>query len=95
MVWACSDNYSYSLAQAVKNLPAIQETRVLSLGQEDLLEKGMATHSSLLAWRIPWTEDRVGYSPWTHKESDMTEQRTLSLSQPLLIGKTLMSKNLK
>ena len=41
----------------VKNLPAMQETRVPSLSQEDPLEKGMATHSSILAWRIPWTED--------------------------------------
>ena len=45
------------VAQMVKNLPAIQETRVQSLGQEDLLEKGRATHSSILAWRIPWTEE--------------------------------------
>ena len=43
------------VAQTVKNLPAVQETQVLSLGQEDPLEKGMATHSSILAWRIPWT----------------------------------------
>ena len=41
----------------VKNLPAIQETRVQSLGGEDPLEKGMATHSNILAWRIPWTEE--------------------------------------
>ena len=41
----------------VKNLPAMQETRVQSLGQEDTLEKEMATHSSVLAWRIPWTEE--------------------------------------
>ena len=41
----------------VKNLPAMQETQVLSLGWEDPLEKGMATHSSILAWRIPWTEE--------------------------------------
>ena len=41
----------------VKNLPAIQETQVQSLGQEDPLEKGMATHSNILAWRIPWTEE--------------------------------------
>ena len=40
----------------VKNLPTMQETQVLSLGQEDPLEKVMATHSSILAWRIPWTE---------------------------------------
>ena len=44
------------MAQTVKNLPAIQETGVRSLGQEDPLEKGMTTHSSILAWRIPWTE---------------------------------------
>ena len=46
----------------VKNLPAVQETQVPSLGQEDALEKEMATHSSILAWRIPWTEDLEGYS---------------------------------
>ena len=45
------------IAQLVKNLPAMQETRVQSLGREDLLEKGMATNSSILAWRIPWTEE--------------------------------------
>jgi len=45
------------VAQMVKNLPAMQETRVQSLGGEDPLEKGMATHSSILAWRIPWTEE--------------------------------------
>ena len=45
------------VAQMVKNLPAMQETQVLSLGQEDPLEKGMATHSGLFAWRIPWTEE--------------------------------------
>ena len=44
------------VAQTVKHPPAVQETRLLSLGQEDPLEKEMATHSSILAWRIPWTE---------------------------------------
>ena len=48
------------LAQMVKNLPAIQKTQVWSLGKEDSLEKGMATHSSILAWRIPWTEEPGG-----------------------------------
>ena len=43
------------MAQAVRNLPAIQETQVQFLGWENSLEKGMATHSSILAWRIPWT----------------------------------------
>ena len=47
----------------------MQETQVRSLGQEDTLEKGMTTHSSILAWRIPWS--LVGYSPWGCKESDM------------------------
>ena len=45
------------VAQIVKNLPAMQETWVLSLGWEDPLQKGMATHSSILAWRVPWTEE--------------------------------------
>ena len=45
------------MAQTVKNLPAMQETWILSLGQEDSLEKEMATHSSILAWEIPWTEE--------------------------------------
>ena len=49
------------------------ETWVWSLGQEDPLEKEMATHSSILAWRIPWTEEPVGYSPRGCKELDTTE----------------------
>ena len=48
------------MAQTVKNLPEMQETGVQSLGQEDPLEKGIATHSSILAWRIPWTEEPGG-----------------------------------
>ena len=55
------------LAQLLKNPPAMQETPVQFLGWEDLLEKEMATHSSILAWRIPWT------SSWGHTESDTTE----------------------
>ena len=61
------------MAQTVKNLSAMQETLVRSLGWEDSLEKGMATHASILAWRIPRTEEPGGHSPWGHKESDMTE----------------------
>ena len=49
------------MAQMVKNLPAMQETRVRYLGQEDPLEKEMASYSGILAWRIPWTD---GYNPW-------------------------------
>ena len=48
------------IAESVKNMPAIQETQVQSLGREDPLEKGMATHSSILAWKIPWTEEPGG-----------------------------------
>ena len=48
------------MAQTVKNLPAMQETWVLSLGLENPLEKGTATHSSILVWRIPWTEEPGG-----------------------------------
>ena len=57
----------------VKNLLAMQETRVGSLGWADPLEKGMAIHSSILAWRIPWTEDPGGLQSVGHKESDRTE----------------------
>ena len=59
------------MAQMIKNLPAMQEIRVQSLGQEDPLEKGMATHTIILAFEIPWTERSLaGYSPWSRKESD-------------------------
>ena len=54
----------------VKNLPAKQETRVWSLGQEDPLEKEMATHASILAWEIPWTGGLVCYNPWGWKVRD-------------------------
>ena len=64
--------------QTVKNLPAMQETRVRSLGQEDPLEEGMATHTSILAWRIPWTDEPGRLSSMQLQESDPTEQLTLS-----------------
>ena len=64
------------LVQMVKNLPAMWETWVQSLGWEDPLEKVMATHSSILAWRIPWTEEPGSYSPWGGKELDMIERLT-------------------
>ena len=60
----------------VKNLLAMQETQVPSLSREDPLEKGMATHCSILVWRIPWTEEPGGLQPWGCKESDTTEQLT-------------------
>ena len=63
----------------VKNLPAMWETCVRPLGGEDPLEKGKATHSSILAWRIPGTEEPGGYNPWGHKESDTTYRLSLPL----------------
>ena len=62
------------MAQRLKHLPAMWETWVRSLGWEDPLEKEMATHSSILAWRIPWTEELGGLQSTGCKELDMTEQ---------------------
>ena len=94
------DNYTgcwaFLVAQMVKHLPAVWETWVSSLGQEDPLGKEMAIHSSTLAWKIPWTESLVGYSPWGCKESDTTErlhfhihfsQRVLMSWKPFLTSK--------
>ena len=65
------------VAQLVKNLPAEQETQVQSLGQEDPLEKKMATHSTILAWKIPWTEDPGGL-----QSMGLQSQTRLSVSAP-------------
>jgi len=62
------------VAQRLKCLSAMWETWVPSLGREDPLEKEMATHSSILAWGIPWTEELGGLQSTGHKESDMTER---------------------
>ena len=65
----------------VNNLPAtqeLQEMQVLSVGWEDPLEEGMATHSSILAWRLPWTEEPGRLQSLSHKGSDMTERRSRS-----------------
>ena len=62
------------MVQRLKHLPVMWETWVGSLGGEDPLEKEMATHSSILAWGIPWTEELGGLQSTGHKESDMTEQ---------------------
>ena len=71
--------YSWAslVAQLVKNLPAMQETWVRSLDWEEPLKKGKATHSSILAWRIPWT-------PWGCKELDMIEQLSLYFVRSIL-----------
>ena len=68
MVWASL------VVQRVKCLPEIQETWVRSLGREDALEKEMATHSGILAWKIPWTEEPGSHSPLGHKELGTTER---------------------
>ena len=69
------------MAQTVKNLPAVQETQVQSLGQEDELEKGMVPTPVFLSGESHGQRSLVGYSPWGHKELDTTEQLTLSQFQ--------------
>ena len=73
--------YGLEVAQTVKRLSTMWETRVWSLGWEDPLEKEMAIHSSTIAWKIPWTEEpgKLQPSPWGCKESDTTEQLQLHL----------------
>ena len=68
------------VAHMVKNPPAMEETWVQSLGREDPLEQEMATHSSILGWRIPWKEEPGGLHPQGHKELGTTDRLTLSLS---------------
>ena len=78
-VWRFQINIQFRaslMAQMVKNLSAIPETQVRSLGGEDLLEKGMATHSSILAWRIPWTEEPGGL-----QSRSLTESYTAAVSE--------------
>ena len=70
--------YSFLVAQKVKNLPAMQETQVQSLGLEDPLEKGMTTHFGILAWRIPWTKESAGLQSRRVTKSHTAEQLTLS-----------------
>ena len=73
------------VAQIVKNPPAMWETWDWSLGQEDPLEESMATHSSILTWRIPpGQRNLAGYSPWGRKESDMTEQLSATQHRRML-----------
>ena len=66
------------VVQTIKNLPAMQEIQVRSLSWEDPLEKGMATHSSILPRESHGQRSLVGYSPWGRKEPGMTEQLTLA-----------------
>ena len=78
------------MAQLLKKLPAMQEAQVQSLGQEDPLEKGMAIHCNILAWRIPWTEGS-GRLQFIGSQRDITEQIILSVFQQLKTGGELAS----
>ena len=92
MEHTCSMILQHSLvAQRLKRLPATWEIWVRSLGWEDPLEKEMAIHFSILAWRIPWRRSLVGYSPWGHKELDTTEQ--LHFHKLTLVWLSLIIKN--
>ena len=74
------DEIEHTLVQSLKRLPAMWETWVRSLGREDPLEKEMATHSSILAWRIPWTEELGGLQSRGRKELDTTERLTFTFT---------------
>ena len=73
-IWIYTNTWASLVAQPVTNQPSMQETRAWSLGQGDSLGKGMATHSSILAWRIALTKEPDGLQSMGHKESDTTEQ---------------------
>ena len=73
------------VVQTVKSLPAMQENRIRSLGREDPLEKGMATHSSILAWRIPWTKEPGGLQSMIAKsQTQLSDQHLVAASQVAL-----------
>ena len=78
-----SNQRASQLAQCLKKLPAVQEMWVQFLGQEDPLEEGTATHSTILAWRIPWTEEPGWLQCLGHKESDTTQTEATELSTTL------------
>ena len=80
-------SFCFLVAHMVKNLSAMQETRVRSLGQEDPLEKEMATHSSILAWEIPWTEELGGLQSIRSQESEATEWLTHTHTHTPLLEK--------
>ena len=83
------------MVQLVKNPPAMQETGVQSLRQEDPLEEGMATHSSILAWRSPWTEEPGGLLSVESQEEGMTEQLIFCFQELSAPGKLRVSKLLQ
>ena len=73
------------LTRTVNSLPALWETCIRSLGQEDPLEKGMVTHSSIVAWGIHGEKSLGGYRPWGRKESDTAKQLTHTLVFPVVL----------
>ena len=75
------------VAQMVKRLPTMQKTRVQSLGQEDLLEKEMATHFSFLAWRIPWTEEPGGLQSMRSQVPDTCQSQGQEVLLLLLLSR--------
>ena len=79
----------------VMNLPAMQETRVQSLGWADPLEREMVTHASILAWEIPWTEELAGCSPWGHKRvrRDLVTKEQQQLKVKTKLMKTNFSRD--
>ena len=87
--------WTSTVAQMVKNLPVMQKTWVQSLDQGDPLVKRMVTHSSILAWRIPWAE-KPGrlYCPWCHKESDMTDIWSVIDLSFLILARDKMQKKI-
>ena len=91
----CCIIWASLVAQMVKNLPAMQKTWAQFLDWEDSLEKGMATHSSILTWRVPWTEEPAELQFMGCKASDTTEQLTLPLFTSYCITYTLCSVHVK
>ena len=89
-----SINGASLVAQTVKNLPAMLESWVWCLDWEDPLEEGMVTHSNILVLEVPWTEDLVGYSPWSHIASDTTgHTHTQSVENQILHTEFLFLHN--
>ena len=79
------------MAQKVNSQPAMWETQIGSLGREDCLEKEMVTHSSILAWKIPWTEESGGLQSMGPKELDTTEQLGFTLVATAFEGLLVMT----
>ena len=79
------------MAQTVKCLPIMQETRVQSLSREDLLEKEMATHSSILAWKIPWTEEPARLQPMGSERAGHDRVTSLHFTSQLISSVVVVS----